>query len=47
VGRFHVECAHDADELSVTAESKLFGADNHCIECPCCERNWSAGYDPR
>ncbi|MBX0286313.1 hypothetical protein [Haloarcula salinisoli] len=44
---FHVECAREAGELSVTVESKLLGSDNYRIECPFCDLSWSAGYDPR
>jgi len=44
---FHVQCARDQDELSVTVESSLFSSDSYRIECPFCDLSWSAGFDPR
>jgi len=44
---FHVECARDAGELSVTVESNLLSSNSYRIECPNCDLSWSAGYDPR
>ena len=42
-----MEYARDADELSVTVESKLFGSNDYRTECPFYEFGWSVGYDRR
>lgn len=44
---FHVACAREEDELSVTANSRLFRSTTYTVDCPNCGDSWSVGFDPR
>jgi predicted RNA-binding Zn-ribbon protein involved in translation (DUF1610 family) len=44
---FHVECARDEGEFSVTKNSGLLRSTSYEVHCPNCEEDWSMGFDPR